>query len=221
MKKILIFSFLIFKTNCFAQSKVNEEKIFSVPTVKPEINIGDLVPKIKKSSSDKRPDVYFVSLVVSDFSYKQKSLLSNSTSTNPSLFGFNLGRRFSNEVAYFKGNYEIGGEWQNFKRKSGGYSQKLNLFQLNLFQNLNLGSSNKKKVHFTGGLGLAPIYLMGEQSVIANAISDVGFMGTIKFNFIFHYLKNIDYDFCLKTSWGSVNGVEVSQNSLGLGINFE
>ena len=139
-------------------------------------------------------------------------------------------KKTEDQFFLYKGYYEITGEWQRFKRESviGNtvlYSQKLDLYQVNFFQNFDIAWALKHSVFFSAGIGVAPVYLTTEQSVFSNSTSELGYMGMLKGNIIIPIkktiLKNDEIDIGLKIGWGSLGSHEISTTALSLGLNFE
>jgi hypothetical protein len=178
-------------------------------------------PPIKKLSEIRPQHLFYVGLTRGSLTYKLPSLLMGDNRFSPNLVGINIGNKTGNELYLYKGYYEISGEWQGFKRESGIFSQKINVFQINLIQNVNLAWSFRNSLFFSAGLGVAPVYLTAEQSVFGNSVSHFGAMGLLKADFIFPLKKNIEVDLGMRGGWGSVGGREIFMSNLNLGLNFE
>ena len=74
---------------------------------------------------------------------------------------------------------------------------------------------------FSVGLGLAPVYLTVEQSVLGNSISSLGYMGMFKGNLMVPFKKIYEADLALRIGWGSVGGHDISTTTLSLGLKFD
>ena len=106
-------------------------------------------------------------------------------------------------------------------RLSGIYFQKLNVYQLSIFQNVDLYCSKNQTFFFSAGLGISPLFLTAEQSVFGNSETLLGGMGLLKFDFIFPFKNQYEWDLTLKSGWGNVGGHKIFISNIGLGINFE
>jgi len=229
MKAFLLVA-LIFSSNAFAakvkkekkqKAPVVEEKIYSVPQAKPEILIGNQAP-LPERRLDLRPDrLYYAGLSVSGLTYKIPSLISNAPAFKQDLAGIILGRKTANTLFYYRGHFEIDGEWMRFKRSTSVFEQKLNLLQVDLIQNVDLAWSLKRSLFFSAGIGIAPVIILGEQSVFGNSFSHFGATGVLKLNFIVPVKNKFELDFGLKGQWGSAGGHELFLSGLNLGLNFE
>jgi hypothetical protein len=203
------------------ESPVSEDQIYVVPETRPEILIGNSAPPLRKYSGKRPENQYYVGIVRGALTYKLPALNNGTTDFKANTVGVSLSKKTADEIHFFKGNYEIGGEWQAFKRDLGVFSQKLNIFQLNFFQNFDLAWSLKHSVFFSAGLGVSPMYLTAEQSVFGDSVSKIGGMGLIKFDFIVPIKNSYEFDFGLKGGWGNVGGHEMFLSNLSLGLNFE
>lgn len=226
MKHILVLCTLSFVTSVYAvtekkQNKKNQDKVYVVPAPKAEILIRHDVPIQTKSEEDRPQNLFYVGITRGSLTYRLSSLISSNVDFSPASIGISLGKKVANELHFYKGYFELNGEWQSFKRESGVFSQKLNIYQASFIQNVDLAWSIKKALFFSGGIGLTPVYLTAEQSIFSNSVSSLGGMALLKFNVIFPIKKKYEYDLGLKTCWGSVGGMEIFISTLSLGINFE
>ncbi len=229
MKKIILLILFVFVTSdLYAARKkavvksqlVSEEKIYDVPQLKSEIQLTNTAPPIKKYSGKRPEHHYYAGLVRGSLTYKIPTLNNGTTHFSPDLVGLSLSLKSADQIYYYKGNYELVGEWQRFKRTTGVFSQKINVFQFNLIQNFDLGSF-KNKIFFSAGLGAAPIYLIAEQSVFGNSLSRVGAMGLVKLDFNLPIKSKLEADLGIKGGWGNIGGDQIFLSTLNLGLNFE
>ncbi len=214
------------------QSNTSQEKVYEVETKSPEILLGKSRDfqnednQMKKVDSSRPREFWSFSLVRSSLTYHLSTIMNNSLDFSPDLIGFNFAKKIENQFFLYRGFYEISVEWQRFKRETLignalNFSQNLNLYQLNFYQNFNITWAFKHKALFTVGIGLAPVLLTTEQSVFGNSSSDMGFMGLAKGNMIVPIKRSLEMDFSLKLGWGSVASHNISATSIGLGLNFE
>lgn len=204
-----------------SKDKNDLDKIYSVPIKKSEILIENPSPLMAKNYNERPAHLFYLGIVRGSLTYKLPTLNGLTTDFSPSLVGMSAGIKTANNLYLFKGNLELDGEWQSFKRESGNFSQKLNVFQLNVIQNIDLYWSSKRSFFFSAGLGFAPVYLTAEQSIFGNSYSAFGAMGLLKFDFIFPIKRKYELDLNLKGGWGNVGGHEIFLSTVGLGLNFE
>jgi len=228
--KMLIVAAIFFSTSAFAAKTVKKtketkpveiEKIYSVPQTRPEILIGDQAPLPERKKELRADRLYYAGLTFSGVTYKIPSLIPNAQEFKQELAGVALGRKTANNVFYYRGHFEIDGEWMRFKRKSSVFAQKINLFQLDLIQNVDLAISLKHSLYFSTGIGIAPVMILGEQSVFGNSFTNFGATGILKFDFIVPIKNKFEVDLGLKGQWGKAGGHELYLSSVHLGINFE
>lgn len=203
------------------ETKVEEHKIYSVPETKPEILIGNqsqLPPARTTARADK---LYYFGISKSALTYKIPSLINPASDFQQDLVGIVLGRKTANNLFYYRGHLEMDAEWMRFKRTTSVFEQRINVFQFDLIQNVDLAWSLKHSVYFSAGVGIAPMYLLGEQSIFGNSFSDFGASGIIKFDLIFPFKRFYEADLGLKGQWGRVGGHDLFLSGLNLGINFE
>ncbi len=198
-----------------------EERIYSVPQTKPEILIGNQSPLPERKTELRADRLYYAGLSVSGLTYKIPSLISNAPEFKQELVGIVLGRKTANNLFYYRGHFELDGEWMRFKRSSSVFEQKINLFQADIIQNVDLAWSVKRRMFFSAGIGVAPVIILGEQSVFGNSFTHFGATGILKLNFIVPVKNKFEMDLGLKGQWGKVGGHELYLSSLSLGINFE
>jgi hypothetical protein len=235
--KVLLISFLLFSVSAHAAKKskatksnidkrvdkrVNEEqKIYSVPETKPEILIGNQSQLPPVRTTGRADKLYYVGISKSALTYKTPSLINPASEFKQDLIGISLGRKTANNLFYYRGHFEMDAEWMRFKRTSSVFEQRINVFQFDLIQNIDLAYSLKHSVYFSAGFGVAPMYLLGEQSVFGNSFAELGGSGILKFDLIFPFKKFYEADLGLKTQWGRAGGHDLFLSSLNLGINFE
>ncbi|MDD4974373.1 MAG: hypothetical protein PHY93_08465 [Bacteriovorax sp.] len=239
--KILLVSFLLLLSQVtvaatskkkVVKKKATIDKVYKIENTSPEIIIGEREKLSEKNKNiyTRPADLWSVALVRSGLKYQLSSITANSLSFSPILVGLIIGKKIEDQFFLYKGYYEISGEWQRFKRESTIgtnvlYSQKLDLYQIDIFQNINLAWALSHSVFFSVGIGFAPVYLTTEQSVLGNSTSELGYMGMLKGNIVIplnkRIMKNYEMDIALKTGWGSVGSHEISTTALSLGLNFE
>ena len=202
------------------KAEKEEDKIYTIGTEKPGVQIG-----ASKNAHQDKPShpavLYFIGLSRGSLAYHLPAFVAETRTFSPSFAGINFGEKQEDVLFLCKGNREISGEWQRFKRESGTFSQKLDIYQINIFQNLNLPWSVSNSVFFTAGLGAAPLYITAEQSGLGNSVSEFGFMGMIKFDAVFPFQKNYQFDIALKSGWGHVAHHNLFLTTLGAGVSFE
>lgn len=227
MNKMILSLFVLSMSHyAFAAKDKNKDKnevdkIYSVPITKSEILIENPAPLMEKNANERPAHLFYLGIVRGSLTYKLPTLNGLTTDFSPSLVGVSAGVKTANKFYLFKGNLELDGEWQGFKRESGGFSQKLNVYQLNVIQNLDLYWPSKRSFYFSAGVGLAPVYLTAEQSIFGNSYSAFGLMGLLKFDFILPIKRKYELDLNLKGGWGSVGAHEIFLSTVGLGLNFE
>ncbi|MDO9181818.1 MAG: hypothetical protein Q7U04_05390 [Bacteriovorax sp.] len=216
------------KKNISKKTIIAEDKVYAVEKASPEIILGDRERQaVGLKNNTQRPEgFWFVSITRSSLKYKIPSFSSNVLEFSPDFAGFIIGKKISNQFFLYRGYYEISGEWQRFNREGNLgsntlYSQKLDLYQVNLFQNFNIFWSLKYSLLCSVGIGIAPVFLTTQQSVFSNSTSDLGYMGMIKGNIDFPITHKYEVDLFLKTGWGALDSREISETTLGLGLNFE
>lgn len=236
MKRILLFIVLVsFFVNLSAMaaekkktiSATASDKVYAVEKNQAEINIGTGEDLVKTKEKRRLLELWSVSFSRSSLSYRLPSLLGGTPHFSPVLLGVNVAKKMQNQFfLYTHGYWEIGGEWQSFKRESNfnsgvTYSQNLNLYQVNLYQNFNIASAFKHKLYFSVGLGVAPLFLTTDQSVLGNSHSELGYLGMVKMNVIHPIKKSLELDLVLKSGWGNTGDHDLFLATIGLGVNFE
>ena len=209
------------------------DKIYSVEKSSPEIQIGP-VHDSDMTQNNKRPLISYWHLAIerSSLSYNLPAIGGGTPSFSPTTVGVELGRKFDDRVFTHRGSFEASLEWQRFEReKSSGntsYKQNLDIYQLNFYQNFNMGRPiTRDGLLMTAGAGVAPVYISSAQNVFTNAISNVGFVGMLKMDFLIpinkmiNWKKDFAFDLGLKTAWGRVGGLNLSTSTISLGIDFE
>ena len=219
--KFLIFLLLILAS--FVCQADTSTPIYSVQKAKSEIKLGNLEDEkgLKNKSNNKKPkNLWYIAINRTHLNHHLPSFTTTPLyDFSPKAVGVTIGRKIENHFSLYTGYYEISGEWHRFERGITTY-QNLNLYQLNFFQNFNI--AKLKRTWFVSvGLGIAPLYLTSEQSVIANSTSETGYVGMLKLNIDYRMKKNLELDFSIKSGWGNAGGHEVSLTSLSLGLNFE
>jgi hypothetical protein len=233
--KILLFALLFSQMTFAAAAKkkpkvvdISADKTYSVEKTSPEIIIGvkeDLA--LKNKNIYKRPtELWYAAIVRTGLRYHLPSYTGDWLTFSPSSVGFTFGKKTENQFFLYKGHFEISAEWQRFSRQAlvgnnSLYSQKLDLYQINIFQNFNLAWTFKHSVLFTIGLGLAPVYLTTEQSVFSNSSSELGYLVIFKTDAIIPLKQNLEIDIALKVGQGTVGSHDLSVLALNLGLNFE
>ena len=204
-----------------------EDQVYTVEKTSPEILIGESpkLVELKKDLHKRAPEFWYASINRSSLKYSLPVINATSLSFSPALVGLTIGKKQENQFYLYKGYFELSGEWQRFKREStiGNItnSQKLDLYQFNLFQNFNITWAFQHSLFFSVGIGLAPVYLAAEQSVIGNSISSLGYMGMLKGNIIIPLKKSYEADLALRIGWGSMGSNAISSSGLSFGLNFE
>ena len=205
-----------------------ENKIYTVKVTGPEIVIGEKETSIKTDQNIKKKpnDLWYVGIVRTTLDYQLNSATSNILSFSPHLLGVVFGKKTDFPFFLYRGQYEIEGEWQRFKRESlfGNnivFSQNLDLYQVNFFLNIISNWSRLDSFIFSAGLGIAPVYLTTNQSVFGNSSSELGHMGMLKGGIIYLINKKYELDIALRFGFGKVPPQSISTTSLVLGLNFE
>ena len=237
MKILLMAMILAFCQNILAatpkksakkKKEIVQDKVYTVEKNNSEIVIGDpnKIIEENKLSLKRSQELWSFGFVRSNLRYNLPTITTNSLSFSPVNVGVFFGKKIPNQFLLYKGYYEISGEWQRFERSSAinsglVFSQKLDLYQLNFFQNFNLSWSQKHSLLFSLGIGGAPLFLTTEQSVFGNSSSDLGYMGMLKGNLIVPFKKSYELDFALRIGWGSIGSRDIYHSALSFGLNFE
>lgn len=234
MKKIALILLLLNLSLVFAATtkksiKIKDkstDKIYTVENNPPQIQIGEHQASSLVDKPASRPsDLWYLALIRSSLNYHLPSVTAASLAFSPSLVGVIVGKKTADHFFLYKGSFEIDGEWQAFKREAlignSSYSQKLNLYQVNLFQNFNIAWAMSHSLFFTAGVGIAPVFLTTEQSLFGNSTSELGYMGMLKGDVIYPLKKNYEIDLAVKMGWGTVGSHELSTIGFSLGLNFE
>ncbi len=222
IKRISLLLFILFSSITLAaeKKKVND-KIYAVPVAKPQIEIGSANDDQSDIHEKHRPhDPLYVGILRSALSYDVNSLVANTSKFKPELVGLSIAKKTNNKI-YFKGQFEIGGELQRFSRSAGSVEQKLNLFQINIIQNINLIWSFRNTLFYTAGVGISPVYLTAEKSVLGNSFSELGAMASFKLDMLYPVSARYEVDLGLKAGVGSVGGTSIFVSGISLGLNFD
>lgn len=203
-----------------------EDKVYAIEKTSPEIVIGENTELTEKNNAASRPaDLWYGALVRSSLNHKLPSVTGSTLSFSPTFIGIVFGKKVTDQFFLYKGYYEVTGEWQKFDREAAfgnsTYSQRLNLYQLNIFQNFNVAWVLKHSVFFSVGIGFAPVYVTTEQNFFGNSSSELGYMGMLKGNIVYPLKRNLELDLALKLAWGGVGSHEISASTVNLGLNFE
>lgn len=205
----------------------NEDKIYQIEKINPEIKIGDNLDQGKNEDhlTKRSLSLWSLGIVRSSLSHTISSFASSEVSIDPLLVGIFISKKTDNYAFSKVGYYELSGSWQRFERESSlmsstVYSQKIDIYEMAASQNFIISQFFNKSARVSLGLGIAPIYLAAEQSVLANSISEVGAMGFLKMDLIIPYQK-IEVDLALKASKGKANSKDISMLTFSLGLNFE
>ena len=225
MKNILIGILLFLCQNVLAES---QDKIYSFKKNKSEIKIEKPLIRTEEITGAGKHLLSFwsIGLIRSNLNYDLPTYTAAPISFSPASVGFSFGRTSQNNLLNHLGYYEVSLEWQAFKRESAitqGYifSQKLDLYQLNIFQNFYLGSFLKQSVLFSIGAGIAPVFLTSEQSVFANSTADLGYEGMLKGNIIVPFKKDYELDFGARIGGGRIGDRKIDHSALILSFNFK
>lgn len=205
----------------FSQISFGADKVYPIKKAAPEIAIG----KTEKADEAKK-ERWNAAIIRSSLSYHLPSVTTHSPTFSPELVGIFVGKKTDDQLFGHNGFWEIGVEWQRFKRESnlGGnfsYSQNLNLYQLNFYQNFFMGSVFRDQVIFSAGAGAAPVYLTSEQSVFGDSSSEIGFMVMLKGNITYPVFKSYELDFSFRGGLGSDGNEKIEMASILLGLNFD
>jgi hypothetical protein len=146
--------------------------------------------------------------------------VTNTKSFENSLTGLIIGKKTDNQILKHDGNQELSAEWHRYNRDAAStnktsYSQKVDLYEINLFQNFNL------KPYLSWGLGIAPVYLTAEQSILSNSIAEIGYQAMLKLSLTYSLFRTYELDFAFKASAGRVSSNDLKTYALSLGLNFE
>ncbi|MGZ3807240.1 MAG: hypothetical protein ACXVCE_04080, partial [Bacteriovorax sp.] len=201
--------------------KKASDKIYPVELIKPEIKIGNEETLLIKKEDQRPEHLYYVGLSKGGLIYKLPALSGPGPDFSQDFIGVSLAKKDANHFFLYKGSLEFGLDWQRYKRESGIFEQKINIYQVNLIQNFDLGWTLRHSLFFSTGLGVAPIYLTAEKSIFGNSLSNFGGVGILKLDFIMPIKNFPEIDLGLKGAWGNVGGQEIFLSTLNLGIQFE
>lgn len=243
MKTILLVICLLSTTQVFAKTKakkkkfvapVAQDKTFQVEKNAPQIQIGEegnLKPIIEEEKAS--PNYWHVEILLTNLTYHLPALTGGSPEFSQNFVGVGASRKMENRIFGSLGSLEFGGQWQQYERTTrigprGEFSQEINVYQLNVFQNFNFLKAFQDSVQISAGVGVAPIYLTAEQSIYNNSLSELGYQLMGKMNFMFpvkrifswkplHLAANVG----VVAGTGKVDGITMSTLSLALGVDFE
>lgn len=243
MKKIIILIAVVFGSSAFAAPKsktkkkaapVVQDKTYQVEKNAPQIVIGEenntapIIEEVKASAN-----YWHVEILLTDLTFSLPALTGGAPDFSQNFVGIGVSRKNDNKILGVKGNLEFGGQWQQYDRTTkigprGEFSQEINVYQLNIFQNFNIFRAFEDSVIMTAGAGIAPIYLTAEQSIYNNSLSELGYQLMGKANFVFpvkrifswtplHLAGNVG----VIAATGRVADHTMSTLSLALGVDFE
>ena len=236
MKLTLILTIVLFYSVSLMATEKKEavtDKVYNVDKSLPQIQIGP-VSDSPILQMNKRPmiDTWHMAITRSNFSYPLVSFSGDTPDFSESAVGIELGRKIDDRIYSHRGSFEGSLEWQRFYREKiigqSSFKQNINVFQMNLFQNFNMGRPlGNDHLLVTAGIGAAPVYMTSEKNVFTNSISDFGALAMMKINFIMpakkwiSFLKNESFDLSLKAGWGRVGKTNLSMGTIGIGLDFE
>lgn len=242
MKTIILVIFVLVTSSAFAKTKskkkkaepVNVDKTYEVEKNAPQILIGEKDNSAPIVEADRASGNYWhVELLLTDLTFKLPSLNAGSPDFSQNFVGIGVSRKMNHTLLGAKGHLEFGGQWQQFERSTkvgprGDFSQEINIYQINVFQNFNLFRAYSDSVIMTAGVGVAPIYLTAEKSIYNNELSELGYQLMGKANFIFPLKKIFSWEplyfagnVGALVSTGRVASQTFSTLSLTLGVDFE
>jgi len=167
----------------------------------------------------KRNNLFSVSLTKGFLSLDLPSVVSGISDFDQNLLGLRLGKK-NDTSAWIDGAFEVALEWQGYSRNLGSSEQNTNILQLDILQYFNLPLEGEQW-RITTAFGLTPFYFTAEQSVISNSVSQIGMMGTLKFDLLYVLSQNNEIDLSLKGSLGTLDNEDIFLTAIGLGFNFE
>lgn len=244
MKKIVILIAVVFGANAFAAPKaktkkkkvapVNVDKTYQVEKNAPQIVIGEdkssepIIEEVKASSN-----YWHAEILLTDVTFHLPALTGGSPEFSQNFVGIGVSRKNDNRLLGVRGNLEFGGQWQQYERTTrigprGEFSQEINIYQINVFQNFNIFRAFEDSVIMTAGVGVAPIYLTAEQSIYNNSLSELGYQLMGKANFVFPIKKIFSWtplhlagNVGAIATTGRVADHSMSTLSIALGVDFE
>ncbi|MEA9355763.1 hypothetical protein SHI21_06110 [Bacteriovorax sp. PP10] len=243
MKKIIILIAAVFASSAFAapKSKIKKrtapvmlDKTYQVQKNAPQIVIGEensTAPIIEEEKAS--ANYWHAEILFTDLTFSLPALTGGAPDFSQNFVGIGASRKNDNKILGVKGNLEFGAQWQQYERTTkigprGEFSQEINVYQLNVFQNFNIFRAFEDSVIMTAGAGIAPIYLTAEQSIYNNSLSELGYQLMGKANFVFpvkrifswtplHLAGNVG----VVIATGRVAENTMSTLSLALGVDFE
>lgn len=223
--KYLVLLFLTVTLQANAAKPVDDiDKIFLVPPLsdtKDQATNFPKLPLVEKLNQQQRPNVfYYLGLIQGDMKYNLPATNGGTTDLDSANFGINAGKKIYQNKDLYQGYLEISLEWQRYQREAGYFDQKINIYLLNLIQNIDL-IKMKDLAFISMGLGITPVYLTAERSVFGDSISRLGAILVFKTDFMLKVYHHHEVDLAFKIGWGKVASEELIMPSLHLGINFE
>jgi len=221
MKFIIVVVSLFIGLNSLAKEN-RTNQIYELPIVKPEIPWDQIDSSKNVDLFKKKKQRYYIALVRGDLHYHLDSLNSAHESQHyrPHFLGLSFGQKTENQFLNGIGNLEIGGEWQKFKSSKNSNSQNFQIFQIHLLQNRDLWNW-RKLLFLSAGIGMAPVYLVAEQSIMRNSVSHFGALVLGQMNISYPLKSGFDIYLGLKSGYGKVGGSEIIISSVHIGMNFE
>lgn len=168
---------------------------------------------------EERNNLFSVSLTKGFLSLDLPRVVNGVSDFDQNLLGLRLGKK-TDTSAWINGAFEVALEWQGYSRNSGSSEQNANILQLDLLQYFDLPLKGQQW-RTTTAIGLTPFYFTAEQSVISNSVSQLGIMGTLKFDLLYVLDHNSEIDLSLKGSLGTLDNEDIYLTTIGLGFNFE
>jgi hypothetical protein len=242
MRYLILIFLIIASTNVFAAQKkkavkktapvVEADKTYEVEKHQPEIAIGE--PKAEAPVVDNHFKTYWkVDILFTDLTFHLPAIIGGAPDFSQNAVGVVVGKKHDDQIFSIKGNTELSVQWQQFKRSTkvgpkAEFSQNINVYQVNLFQNFNYARAFQDSLIMTAGVGVAPIYLTSAESIYNNSISELGFQVMGKADFLFPIKKLFSWntnhlaaDIGLLASTGQVDSHTFSTLSASVGVNFE
>lgn len=210
-----------------SEKKLEVQKVYQVGS--DAAQLGFDTKAIEKQSVI---DSLYFAISRSGINYKIPSLINTTSDFSNKAIGITVGKKQSDLILSIPGFYEYSFEWQNYERDAisttrYSYSQKLNLFKFNLFQNYSIANAFHKSLFVTFGLGLSPLISTLDQSALSNSETNLGILGTIKTNLTYPLknkeiamLNNMALDLELSAGIGTLGGENLNMTAIKFGSNF-
>lgn len=167
----------------------------------------------------RKDNLFSLSLTKGFLSFDLPSVVSGVSDFEQNFLGLRLGKK-SDTSSWVNGAFEVALEWQSYERTLGSSEQNANIFQLDLLQYFNLPLAGQTW-RTTAAFGLTPFYFTAEQSLFSNSVSQMGLMGTLKFDYLYMLENQNEVDLSLKGSLGTLDDEDLFLTTIGLGFNFE